>query len=198
MALDASLVEALFFKAGCGRLLGRREPALALFENAAELRPHDYRCAGLLAEEYRALGFEREFRSAASRALRHATDEVKCHPDNADAWAFGSTLLVELGESLRGEEWARRAVIIGPDDYLVHYNVSRTYALLGNAELALVRLERSLAALPVFRRRLLAWMPLDQAPDPLRRGSPFAQLLAAALGMASVRERECREMENLG
>src|SRR3546814_20767475 len=89
MALDASLVEALFFKAGCGRLLGRREPALALFENAAELRPHDYRCAGLLAEEYRALGFEREFRSSASRALRHATDEVKCHPDNADAWAFG-------------------------------------------------------------------------------------------------------------
>src|SRR3546814_3644666 len=85
MALDASLFEAHFFKARCCRLLGRREPALTLFENAAELRPHDYRCAGLLAEEYRALGFEREFRSAASRALRHATDEVKCHPDNADA-----------------------------------------------------------------------------------------------------------------
>src|SRR3546814_18231438 len=85
MALDASLFEAHFFKARCCRLLGRREPALTLFENAAELRPHDYRCAGLLAEAYRALGFEREFRSAASRALRHATDEVKCHPDNADA-----------------------------------------------------------------------------------------------------------------
>src|SRR3546814_20526505 len=93
------------------------------------------------------------------RSLRHATDEVKCHPDNADAWAFGSTLLVELGESLRGAEWARRAVIIGPDDYLVPYHVSRTYALLGNAELALERLERSSAALPVFQTSPLARTP---------------------------------------
>src|SRR3546814_7720296 len=90
---------------------------------------HDYRCTGLLAEEYSALGFDREFRSAASRSLRQVTDEVRCHPEDADAWAFGSTLLVELGERLRGEEWANRAVIIGPDDYLVHYNVSRTHAL---------------------------------------------------------------------
>jgi len=180
MGLDPSLFEAHFFKARCCRLLGRREPALSLFENAAELRPHDYRCAGLLAEEYRALGFEREFRSAASRSLRQATDEVRCHPENADAWAFGSTLLVELGEGLRGEEWASRAVIIGPDDYLVHYNVSRTHALLGNTVMALEWLERALDALPVFRQRLLAWMPLDQAIDPLRGERRFAQLLAAA------------------
>src|SRR3546814_11518002 len=83
-----------------------------------------------LAEEDSALGVDREFRSAASRSLRQVTDEVRCHPEDADAWAFGSTLLVELGERLRGEEWANRAVIIGPDDYLVHYNVSRTHALL--------------------------------------------------------------------
>src|SRR3546814_17693060 len=82
---------------------------------------------------------------------------------------------------------------IGPDDYLVHYNVSRTYALLGNTELALERFERSLTALPVFRRRLLAWMPLDQALDPLRGDSRFAQLLAAAAegceGLACYRKR---------
>ena len=180
MGLDPGLFEAHFFKARCCRLLGQREPALALFENAADLRPNDYRCVGLLAEEYQALGFDQEFRSAALKCLRHATHEVKVHPYNADAWAFGSTILVELGEGLRGEEWARRAVVIGPDDYLVHYNVSRTYALLGKIDLSLKWLECSLAALPMFRRRLLAWMPLDQALDPLRCHKKFRKLVGAA------------------
>jgi adenylate cyclase len=180
MALEPSLFEAHFFKARCCRLLGQREPALILFENAAELRPHDYRCAGLLAEEYQAVGLDREFRSAAARSLQLATQEVKNHPDNADAWAFGSAILVEMGESLRGEAWASRAAIIGPDDYLVHYNVSRTYALLGKIDPALGWLERALDALPVFRQRLYAWMPLDQALDPLRGHRRFSRLLGRA------------------
>src|SRR3546814_15114328 len=115
------------------------------------LRPHDSRGTGLLAEEYSALGFDREFRSAASRSLRQVTDEVRCHPEDAAAWAFGSTLLVELGERLRGEAWANRAVIIGPDDYLVHYHVRRTPAQLGNAGLGFQWPERALGALPVVR-----------------------------------------------
>src|SRR3546814_2459704 len=75
MRLDPALSEAHFFKARCCRLIGQREPALVLFENAIELRPHDYRCTGLLAEEYSALGFDREFRSAASRSLRQVRSE---------------------------------------------------------------------------------------------------------------------------
>ncbi|XIK03340.1 tetratricopeptide repeat protein (plasmid) [Mesorhizobium sp. AaZ16] len=47
--------------------------------------------------------------------------QVKDHPDNAGAWAFGSNVLAMLGEAERGEEWAERAVIIVPDDHLVHY-----------------------------------------------------------------------------
>lgn len=187
MEIDPSLFEAHFFKARCCRLLGQREPAVALFESAVEIRPHDYRSVGLLAEEYRALGFEREFRAAAARALRHASHEVKCHPENADAWAFGSTLLVELGENLRGEEWARRASIIGPDDYLVRYNVSRTLALLGNVAAALELLARALDSLPVFRRRLLAWMPLDQALDPLRGHKRFDEMIAGAAAIEDAR-----------
>lgn len=180
MALDPSLFEAPFFKARCYRLLGQRKPAVAEFEKAAEIRPQDYRTIGLLAEECHALGFEREFRAAAARALRHASHEVKRHPENADAWASGSTLLVELGEKLRGEEWARRATIIGPDDYLVRYNVSRTLALLGNLPAALDVLAQALGSAPAFRRRLLAWMPLDQALDPLRGHARFDALITAA------------------
>lgn len=187
MEIDPALFEAYFFKARCCRLLGQREPTVVLFEKAVEIRPHDYRSVGLLAEEYRALGCEREFRAAAARALRHASHEVKCHPENADAWAFGSTLLVKLGEKLRGEEWARRATIIGPDDYLVRYNVSRTLALLGNVTAALELLARALDSLPVFRRRLLAWLPLDQALDPLRGQEDFDGLIARAAAMDDVR-----------
>jgi TolB-like protein/DNA-binding SARP family transcriptional activator len=185
MSLDPDLFEAHFFKARCCRLLRQRETAIALFESAADLRPDDYRCAGLLAEEYRAIGLDQEFRSAALRSLRHATQEVRIHPDNADAWAFGSAILVELGENLRGEEWASRAAIISPDDYLVHYNVSRTYSLLGRSDTALEWLECALAALPMFRRRLLAWMPLDQAFDPLRGHPKFRELVGGAADAAA-------------
>src|SRR3546814_17495207 len=135
MRLDPALFEAHFFKARCCRLIGQREPALVLFENAIELRPHDYRCTGLLAEESSALGFDREFRSAASRSLRQVTDEVRCHPEDAAAWAFGRTLLVELGERLRGEEWPNRAVLIGPDASLLTYTFSRTHAPPGTPPL---------------------------------------------------------------
>src|SRR3546814_12308543 len=96
---------------------------------------HDYRCTGLLAEESSALGFDREFRSAASRSLRQVTDEVRCHPAAADAWAFGRPLLVELGESLRGAGWAHRAVNIGPESYLVHYKCPLPHALTGKGDL---------------------------------------------------------------
>ncbi|NGO54786.1 hypothetical protein G6N73_27330 [Mesorhizobium camelthorni] len=128
------------------------------------------------------MGRDREFKAAALRSLRHATQEVKDHPDNADAWAFGSSILVELGENLRGQEWASRAVVIGPNDYLVHYNVCRTYSLLGRTDAALEYLERALAALPMFRRRLLAWMPLDQALDSLRGERKFVELASFAGG----------------
>jgi TolB-like protein/Tfp pilus assembly protein PilF len=180
MTLDPKLFEAHFFQARCCRLRGDHEEAVALFEKAAELRPDDFRSIGLLAEENRVLGRMEAFGSAAARCLRCVEQEVKDHPDNAGAWAFGSNVLAMLGETERGEEWAERAVIIVPDDHLVHYNVSRTHAILGRHDRALEWLERSLSAMPAFRFRLLAWLKADPGFDTLRANARFCDIVHGA------------------
>ena len=178
MTLDANLFEAYFFDGRCRRIQGQRELAAARFARAAELRPNDFRSVGMLAEEYRALGRIDEARATERRCLERLAAEVKAHPENADAWAFGSAILAHLEEPERAAVWASRALIMTPGDYLVLYNVARTYALLGDSSGALDRLEQAFEVQPAIRRRLAAWLPLDLDLDSLRNETRFAVLRA--------------------
>jgi hypothetical protein len=63
-----------------------------------------------------------------------------------------------------------------PDDYLVLYNVARTFALLGDIPGALDRLEQAFNVQPAIQRRLAAWLPLDQDLDALRIEPRFCAL----------------------
>jgi adenylate cyclase len=176
LRLNPDLFEAHFFHARNCRVQGRPEEAAALYARAAELRPNDFRSMGLLAEQHRALGRREDFLSAARRCLERLSAELKAHPDNADAWAFGSAILAQLDHKDRADDWATRALVVGPDDYLVRYNVARTYALLGRTEPALGQLEQAFEALPEFRRRLAAWMQRDEEIAPLRDDPRFQAL----------------------
>jgi adenylate cyclase len=148
-----------------------------LFKRAATLRPNEYRALGLLAKSYKALGRQPEFAVAARRCLERVEAEIEAHPDNAGALAFGSTVLAELGERARAEEWAARATLIGPDDYVVRYNAARTHALLGELETALDWLEQAFDSSAVWQRRLALWMKSDGDIDPLRGHPRFEGLL---------------------
>ncbi|MDJ0980260.1 MAG: hypothetical protein QNI94_01475, partial [Kiloniellales bacterium] len=149
-----------------------------LFEEAARLRPKDYRALGLLASEYRILGRTEDFEAAARRALERVEAAVEAHPENADALAFGSALLAERGQVERAQAWAERAITLGPDDALVHYNVARTHAFLGDMGSALDRLEQAFRSPPEWQRRLAQWMTSDEDIDPLRAHPRFQALLA--------------------
>jgi len=184
LLLGPELFEAHFFYARNCRLQGRHDEAAVLFAQAADLRPKDFRSMGLLAEQYKTLGRLEDFMSAARRCLERLTAELAAHIDNADAWAFGSALLAQLGQEARAEDWAIRGLLIGPDDYMVRYNVARTYALLHKLDAALDELERAFDALPEFRRRLAAWMRYDEALTCLRGHARF-QLLANRLYTAA-------------
>ncbi|MGH6887103.1 MAG: tetratricopeptide repeat protein, partial [Geminicoccales bacterium] len=168
LTLGPELFEAHYFYARNCRLQGRHGEAAALFAQAAELRPNDFRSIGLLAEQYKTLGRRDEFLSAARRCLERLAVELAAHADNADAWAFGSAILAQLGQETRAEEWATRALTIGPDGYMVRYNVARTYALLGKLDAAFDQLEGAFGALPELQRRLGAWMQHDAEIAPLR------------------------------
>jgi adenylate cyclase len=178
IARDPELFEAHFFDGRCRRIQGQRQEAAALFARAAELRPNDFRSLGLLAEEYKALGRADDAAAAARRCLERLVAELRDHPDNGDAWAFGAAVLAGLDEPARAEDWAARAAIIAGHDYLVNYNLARAFALLGQPDPALERLERAFGALPLFRRRLAAWLPLDEDLAGLRNEPRFRALEA--------------------
>ena len=178
MELDPESFEAHFFYARNCRHQGRRQQAAELFERAAALRSSDYRSLGLFAEECQALGREADSRAALRRCLERVEAEVEAHPDNAGALAFGSAVLADLGQSERAEDWALRAVMIGPaEDCMVRYNVARTFALLGKLDPALDALEQAFGGAPVWQRRLAMWMKDDEDIDPLRGHSRFRALL---------------------
>jgi adenylate cyclase len=176
--LDAGLFEAHFFHARNCHNQGLRAEAAALFARAAELRPSDFRSPGLLAWECKALG-RREQCAAACGLSGELEAEVKAHPDNADALVFGSSILVESGDSARAEDWLARAIILGSDDRFVQYNAALTNAMLGRMDAALDHLEQAFSAPPTFRRRLAAWMKYDdEMMDSLRDHPRFQALLA--------------------
>jgi adenylate cyclase len=177
MQLAPDLYETHFFYARSCRLQSRHEQAAALFKRAATLRPTEYRSRGLLAKSYKALGLQQEFAVAARECLERVEAEIDAHPDNASALAFGSTVLAEIGQRARAEDWAARALMIGPDDYVVRYNAARTYALLGEPGPALDWLERAFDSSAVWRRRLALWMRSDQDIGPLRGHPRFQALL---------------------
>jgi TolB-like protein/DNA-binding SARP family transcriptional activator/Tfp pilus assembly protein PilF len=177
LRLEPDLYETHFFYARNCRLQGRHEQAAALFKRAATLRPNEYRALGLLAKSCKALGWQQEFVVAARQCLERVEAEIEAHPDNAGALAFGSTVLAELGQRARAEEWAARATLIGPDDYVVRYNAARTHTLLGELETALDWLERAFDSSAVWQRRLALWMRSDGDIDPLRGHPRFHDLL---------------------
>ena len=175
--LGPELYEAHFFFARSCRLQGLHEKAAVLLKRAADLRPNDYRALGLLASEYKILGRRTGFEAAAARCLEQAEATIEAYPDNAGALAFGSALLAQLGQRARARDWAARAIMIGPDDSLAHYNVARTHALLGETATALDWLEQAFRSAPQWQRHLAQWMAQDDDIDPLRGHPRFRALL---------------------
>ena len=124
---------------------------------------------------FQSLGRLEEARASARKAALARTEAaVAERPDDADALAFGAGLLAALGENDRTRDWAERASIIEPDDFYMHYNIACAYAILGEKELALDRLERIMG--PTTLRSLQEFMLHDSDLDVLRDHPRFAAI----------------------
>lgn len=178
LSLGPDLYETHFLYARNCRLQGLHQKAVALFERAAALRPKDYRSLGLLASEYYILGRCDDFKATAWQALERMEAAIEEHPDNADALAFGGTLLARLGALDRAEAWADRAVMISTAPSVVHYNVAIVSAFLGRLDKAMDWLEHAFDSTPEWQRRLAAWMKHDQDIDQMRDDPRFQALHA--------------------
>ncbi|MFN4141469.1 adenylate/guanylate cyclase domain-containing protein [Aestuariivirga sp.] len=175
IALKPELFEGYFFYGRNCFNRGQFGKAAALFGKAAEFKSDDFRALGLQSMCYQSLGRLEDMRTAARRALTRAEAAIAERPDDADALAFGAGLLAVLGETERTKDWAERASIIEPDDFYMHYNIACAFAILGEKELALDRLERIMG--PATLRSLREFMLHDSDLDVLRDHPRYAGIL---------------------
>lgn len=175
MQLKPELFEAyLFYGRNCFNR-GNHAKAAELFGKAAEYKSDDFRALGLQSMCFQSLGLQEEAIAATRRSLERAEKAVSDRPDDADALAFGAGLLAQLGEVERTKDWAERAVIIEPDDHIMHYNLACAFTLLGEKELAMDRLEQALG--PSSLKSLKEFMLNDSDLDVLRDHPRYIELL---------------------
>jgi adenylate cyclase len=173
--LKPDLFEAyLFYGRNCFNR-GNYLKAADMFGKAAEVKNDDFRALGLQAMCFQSLGRKEEMESATRRALLRTEAAVAERPDDADALAFGAGLLAALGERERTRDWAERASIIEPEDFYLHYNLACAFAMLGEHDLALDRLESILT--PNSLRSQKEYMLHDSDLEPLRGHPRYVALV---------------------
>ncbi len=171
--LDPKLFEAYYYHGRHAFTKGKLDRAAGLFERATEVRPDDYQALALLAQVYRALGQEDKRNDARARTLDVIERRLQTTPNDARALCFGSVNLLEAGQTEKGMEWLERAKTSQGDDALNLYNVACVYSNIGEIELALDCLEKSI------RKGMaeLDWMMNDSDLDNLRDHPRFKALL---------------------
>ena len=158
---------------------GRIREAIPFFEKAASTMESDTSSAAMLTSCYQAIGDDRNLHAAAQICVQRAERAIAHDPSHANELAWGSGALAILGERDRARDWARRALLIDPDNQGMRYNLACAFAL------ALEDSEAALEILGPYFERLDSRMQLrhlEADPDfaPIRNNPRFKEMLGAA------------------
>ncbi len=172
--LNPKLFEAYYFYARDCLAQGKLAKSAQLFEKASEVRPEDYQAPLLLRQVLIGMGASR---NVTDQALRKALEVVEKHlelnPDDARAHYLGGSALIELGQTEKGLEWARRALEIDPQEPAILYNVACAHSIAGASDEALGYLEQAIAAGFGYKE----WLENDSDFDTIRENPRFQALL---------------------
>ncbi len=157
---------------------GRLEDAIRYYEAAGALMESDFGSPGMLVTCYAAVGDAEGRERAARSALARVEKVLAQDQSNGSAMSFGVTSLAALGEGERARDWARRAVLIDPENMLMHYNCACALsAHLYDTEGALELLR---PFLPRMSKSMLHHIRTDPDVDALRGDPRFQAMLADA------------------
>jgi len=156
--------------------LGRYADAARMFSRATELAAEDHRVWGNLADAlWQIDGSRAQAQQDYRRAIALAQRRLEVEPKDGISWILLAHYSARTAEADRAEQFARRALELGPDDMNVHY-----YR-------ALIALEKhdSAGALESLNRAVALGYPVQLvrvAPDflSLHGDARFRQLLAQA------------------
>jgi adenylate cyclase len=148
------------------------------WEKQSTIVDTDFATGGLLITCYTTLGDQESVRRVAQRTLARAEKIFAVDADNGAAMAAIFSCLLVLGEADRAKEWARRAVLIDPDNMIMRYNLACDLVVnLHDFEMALDMLGPYCGR---TGREQLEWLKTDPDLDALRADQRFQAMVEAA------------------
>jgi TolB-like protein/Tfp pilus assembly protein PilF len=163
--------------ARCFIAMKRYDDAIRCLERAAVDNETDFWALENTIQCHEAKGDKVGAASAARRTIERVEKVIVGEPDHGMALGYGIRALVTLGQSGRAKEWTERAMIVDPDNNLLHYKLACSMIQLGEYDEALRLLGRVLG---VIRRPTLVWFEIDPELDPIREDPRYKALVAQA------------------
>ncbi|HEY1447455.1 MAG TPA: TIR domain-containing protein [Caulobacteraceae bacterium] len=159
--------------------LGRIAGSVPYWEKAAALMEADFTCAAMLMTSYTALGDAEGIRRSARMTVERAETALAQDRSNGSALGYGVGALAALGEAERARDWARRALLIDPDNMNMRYNLGCALsAQLGDIDGAIDLLG------PYFARATeadeVSYAKIDPDLDAIRNDPRFQAMIAEA------------------
>jgi TolB-like protein/cytochrome c-type biogenesis protein CcmH/NrfG len=171
--LNPSSYEAHYFFARDLFSAGRAGQAVAYYQAAERLRPEEYQPPCMLASALYSLGRVDEAQAAAGRGLRAIEARLATSPDDTRALHLGAVLAARLGDRAGALDYARRALLLRPDEFATTYNIACAYAVLGMRAEALDTLDRAVRN----GRGDLGWIEHDPDFEALHGEARFVEVV---------------------
>ncbi len=177
LRLDPESYEVNYAAARLAYASRRIGEAIRYFEKSAALMESDFGSTGLLQSCYMSIGDREKTLDASRRTLQRVEKVIATEPDNGSAMGFAVTAHATLGNAERAKEWAKRALLLDPDNKNMRYNFACSFVVLGEIDAALDLLEPVLAQSGIEH---VNWTRKDTDLDPIRDHPRYKAMMAAA------------------
>lgn len=174
LKLDPTLYEAAYYYGRTLQAEGKHERSVSMYERAVALRPDDYQALSFVTMAYQAIGDEKRMLEAARRMVEAAEHALSLNPGDSRALYLGASCLEQLGDPVRAQDWAERALQLDPQHPVMLYNIACFHAVAGRVDLALDHLERAMEL--GFHHR--DWVMSDSDLEAVRAHPRFKEMVA--------------------
>ncbi len=155
----------------------RWDEAIACLERAALDIEADFWALENSIQCHQAKGDKAGAISAARRAVERVEKMIAAEPDHGVAMGYGIRALVMLGETDRASQWMKRALLLDPENMLLHYKIACSMIQLGDMDSAMKYLD---PVGKIMRRPSLIWWEIDPELDLIRNDPRFQVMMADA------------------
>ena len=155
----------------------RHADAIRYYEKAAALMEIDFSSVSMLVTCYSAIGDREGTRRAAQRTLERAEKITTQEPDNGMALGYVVSSLCHLGNVERAKEFAKRAMLLDPDNLTMRYNFACGFVVLREFDAVFDLLG------PVLERdsaETVNWAKVDPDLDAVRDHPRFTAMMEKA------------------